>query len=381
MAADGAAAGELDDLDLEASSSPLRLRYPTALDLPEDAGAASAVSNQPRAASVPGRRRAAAVGGGRRPLEEAGSPAKEEGAEAAGVKIDRRVFRKLRKRRPGSEPAPSRRGTKLGSRRPTRRGQEVECQYPSNDAYEPLDSGGDFLGSLTSSEGGQGRLRGSSPFQSGGRRGGGRSRGGGRLQDDVGLYDVDLPGSDYEDIRRLASEHPLRWGGQFADELTDYQLRELESFQDFSHSPGFSAMPRSYGGSDGYAYHDEPWGGDAWLYSTPERAVGAAYGGSGASRGYLFTPPKRAAVKSDPVSRGAQFRATWGQDRFLQNTGTRKFDLRGCGSSSGGVRSSPAGRRHASGSMMIPDYVPPHQKRRDALRLQVRQHLLVPDDF
>merc|ERR1711972_430252 len=36
------------------------------------------------------------------------------------------------------------------------------------------------------------------------------------------------------------------------------------------------------------------------------------------------TPPKSKAPKSDPVRRGAQTRAAWGRDRFLQKTDARK---------------------------------------------------------
>eukprot|EP00927_Polykrikos_kofoidii_P051637 TRINITY_DN45431_c0_g1_i1.p1 TRINITY_DN45431_c0_g1~~TRINITY_DN45431_c0_g1_i1.p1 ORF type:complete len:481 (-),score=62.35 TRINITY_DN45431_c0_g1_i1:81-1430(-) len=103
----------------------------------------------------------------------------------------------------------------------------------------------------------------------------------------------------------------------------------------------------------------------AGLVASPSAAF-ALPGGS-------YAPsPKGRASRSDPVSRGAQMRKAWGQDRFLCNTGARKFDLRGCGSPAG---QAPSRR---GGSLLIPNYVPPHEKRRDSLRQQVRSNLLVP---
>jgi len=95
-----------------------------------------------------------------------------------------------------------------------------------------------------------------------------------------------------------------------------------------------------------------------------------------ASFSATWTPsPARRPSRSDPVSRGAQMRALWSQDRFLTNTGTRKFDLRGCGGDSRSLCSRKAQLGDARGPV-VPVYVPPHEKRRDSLRMQVRQQML-----
>lgn len=73
--------------------------------------------------------------------------------------------------------------------------------------------------------------------------------------------------------------------------------------------------------------------------------------------------------KQDRVNRGAQMRQAWSRDRFLRNANCRKFDLRGCGSA-GSLFQKPLTAPH------IPRYVPPHQKRRDNLRMEVRQQML-----
>lgn len=79
--------------------------------------------------------------------------------------------------------------------------------------------------------------------------------------------------------------------------------------------------------------------------------------------------------KSDPVSRGAQLRALWSRDRFLRSTGTRKFDLRGCGTPLSPVQ------LWTTMQPFIPSYVPPHEKRRDQLRLEVRELMRPLDTF
>lgn len=97
--------------------------------------------------------------------------------------------------------------------------------------------------------------------------------------------------------------------------------------------------------------------------------------GEPASSWYMAPSLKRPS-RNDPMSRGAQMRALWSKDRFLrgQRPGARKFDLRGCGTPPDG-----ASQRGAAHRMMIPSYVPPHERRRDALRLQVRHQMLAPD--
>ncbi|CAE8620348.1 unnamed protein product [Polarella glacialis] len=120
-------------------------------------------------------------------------------------------------------------------------------------------------------------------------------------------------------------------------------------------------------------HYDHPQHGDMGdtSWSTPPR-----HSASGACESPWMTPePRRRAVsRADPVSRGAHLRSLWGRDRFLQSTGTRKFDLRGCG--------SPAKASPQRGSqLLIPRYVPPHEKRRDNVRMQVRMQMREPDFY
>lgn len=133
---------------------------------------------------------------------------------------------------------------------------------------------------------------------------------------------------------------------------------------------------------------DLPWSAVAW--SPPEAMISSArpqrapsrpmpphYGSPQWAAWTTGLSPARAPHgperRSDRVARGAQMRAAWGQDRFLRSTHARKFDLRGCGSPT--AQALP--RRDCG--LLIPDYVPPHEKRRDLLRVQVRQHLHTPD--
>lgn len=103
-----------------------------------------------------------------------------------------------------------------------------------------------------------------------------------------------------------------------------------------------------------------PWSSPPSRYATPPN----------------WTPsPKRRAPRSDPVSRGAQMRDLWSRDRFLRNSGSRKFDLRGCG----GNGSVHAQGRNLPPQLLMTTYVPPHEKRRDSVRMHMRQQMLVPD--
>eukprot|EP00747_Dinoflagellata_sp_TGD_P166460 gnl/TRDRNA2_/TRDRNA2_189273_c0_seq1.p1 gnl/TRDRNA2_/TRDRNA2_189273_c0~~gnl/TRDRNA2_/TRDRNA2_189273_c0_seq1.p1 ORF type:complete len:309 (+),score=30.86 gnl/TRDRNA2_/TRDRNA2_189273_c0_seq1:31-927(+) len=92
-----------------------------------------------------------------------------------------------------------------------------------------------------------------------------------------------------------------------------------------------------------------------WAPTTPGRHHG---GGS----------MSRRASRSDPVKRGAQMRALWSQDLFLRAERPRKYDPR--------FYAGLCGRRGSS--LIIPTYVPPHEKRRDSLRMHIRQQMLVP---
>lgn len=79
--------------------------------------------------------------------------------------------------------------------------------------------------------------------------------------------------------------------------------------------------------------------------------------------------------KSDPVTRGAQLRDLWSRDRFLRSSGTRKFDLRGCG--------PPAevnqDIRRYNRRLSAPHYVALHHKRGDEEQYQVRRQMRVGD--
>jgi len=108
-------------------------------------------------------------------------------------------------------------------------------------------------------------------------------------------------------------------------------------------------------------------GSSSWPSSPPPRRAGLPR-----TPGWLATPPKGRRPRTDPVSRGAEMRALWSKDRFLRVSGQRKFDLRGCG-----AEFAPPPRR--GGSMIIPNYVPPHEKSRYDVRMQVRQQMMMSD--
>jgi len=112
--------------------------------------------------------------------------------------------------------------------------------------------------------------------------------------------------------------------------------------------------------------------------STPPRR-GQDPASSSMGNSWLSTPPKPRAPKTDRVSRGAQVRDLWKSDRFLRATGDRKFDLRGCGSPAAGQ--VPLRRTGSASQLLIPTYVPPHEKRRDDVRQQVREQMRAPDYF
>ena len=83
------------------------------------------------------------------------------------------------------------------------------------------------------------------------------------------------------------------------------------------------------------------------------------------------SPCRDVRKRSDPVARGAQMRALWSKDSFLQSSGRQKFDLRDCGRP---ITEVMPERRWSN--PLIPSYTPPHEKRRDHLRLRVRQQML-----
>lgn len=122
-------------------------------------------------------------------------------------------------------------------------------------------------------------------------------------------------------------------------------------------------------------YPDDMYGNAAFSASSPPRSgyplAGDRSGSSWGSqmRSQSFGAQRRSPIpKQDRVRRGAQMRQAWSRDRFLRNTNGRKFDLRGCGSA-GSLFQRPMTAPH------IPRYVPPHQKRRDGLRMEVRQQM------
>eukprot|EP00439_Symbiodinium_sp_Y106_P025894 s476_g3.t1 len=85
-------------------------------------------------------------------------------------------------------------------------------------------------------------------------------------------------------------------------------------------------------------------------------------------------PRRRRLAKSDPVRRGAELRNLWSRDRFLRSTSHRKFNLRGCGPP------REASPQHRS-RRLFSGYVPPHQKRRDDLRCEVRRQMRETDFY
>jgi len=86
-------------------------------------------------------------------------------------------------------------------------------------------------------------------------------------------------------------------------------------------------------------------------------------------------PPRRRPPKCDPVSRGAQVRAQWARDGRQSASRRTKLNFHhGCS----WTAPAPSPRRRAA-PLLIPTYVPPHEKRRDLVRAQVRQRMLCPD--
>lgn len=105
-------------------------------------------------------------------------------------------------------------------------------------------------------------------------------------------------------------------------------------------------------------------------YLGPGRGSTLAWEGAGA----WLTPRRRRLAKSDPVRRGAELRNLWSRDRFLRSTSHRKFNLRGCGPPR---EASPPHRSRR----LFSGYVPPHQKRRDDLRCEVRRQMRETDFY
>mmetsp|Transcript_50312 Transcript_50312/g.106937 ORF Transcript_50312/g.106937 Transcript_50312/m.106937 type:complete len:307 (-) Transcript_50312:590-1510(-) len=108
--------------------------------------------------------------------------------------------------------------------------------------------------------------------------------------------------------------------------------------------------------------------------STPSRSSV----GMQRSPGWIAAPaPKPSRRRADPVRRGAEMRQLWSKDKFLKCSGQRKFDLRNCGPPVDMDGQFCPRRRH--GPLLIPDFVPPHEKSRHDIRLQVRQQLMMRD--
>jgi len=129
---------------------------------------------------------------------------------------------------------------------------------------------------------------------------------------------------------------------------------------------------------DVYPYLDDArWRPPAYLDDYAEMDMvrpSRAMLGSWESNAWL-TPRRRGGPsKSDPVRRGAELRNLWNRDRFLRSTASRKFDLRACGP----PREASTPRRSRR---LFSGYVPPHQKRRDDLRSQVRLQMRDADYY
>jgi len=106
-----------------------------------------------------------------------------------------------------------------------------------------------------------------------------------------------------------------------------------------------------------------------------EEVVAAAATATSKSTWRWRPPPHRRLPKCDPVSRGAQVRAQWARD--CRQSASRRVKLNFHHGCSWTAPAPPPLRRAAP--LLIPTYIPPHEKRRDLVRAQVRQRMLYPD--
>lgn len=273
------------------------LRYPTALDLPEQ----YVGTDTPDAAGKP-------------QVTAAGTPEQMAGAAAPGVSIDRRVFRPLR--RTGDR---GRRTVKSQARPPS---APPSSQRPRNSEEESLSDG-------------EGQGYGLPTWQ---------------------------PGVDDNDFDPFDLDVMLG-------------LRGDEVFQNADRRSGSGYSQRRPGSAPASGRYSTGAGrpGAQPIESWPPSSPAPRYGVGPA---WTPSPKRRGPPRSDPMSRGAEMRQMWSRDRFLQKSGRRKFDLRGCGESGSMWKASS---QQNSSQFLVPSYVPPHEKRRDALRTRIHQQMLVPD--
>mmetsp|Transcript_46777 Transcript_46777/g.84472 ORF Transcript_46777/g.84472 Transcript_46777/m.84472 type:complete len:311 (-) Transcript_46777:67-999(-) len=300
------------------------LRYPAALDLPSEAMAS---------------------GSGRDMTSTADSAMEEPGT----VSIDRRLFRRLK--RPGSS-GPKKVGPRAGSDAlytfgPPSRNKWSDEDWLATTSYGSYD-GDEADGASAVRLGGRHRLAGNNLQE---------------FEDYLDDYEDDY---DCELDAPLDADIEMQWvqprGSQGSRSMSSPDLRMQKPPRcmqpGFLHENPRYARPERYATEYGYQFEQPPWQDRtpyhdaAWL--TPERR-------------------KPRAVKSDPVSRGAQLRGMWQRDRFLRSSPSRKFDLRRCG---GNQAFELSARRPQP---FIPSYVPPHEKRRDEVRLQVRLQMREAD--
>lgn len=111
--------------------------------------------------------------------------------------------------------------------------------------------------------------------------------------------------------------------------------------------------------------------------STPGTRGGGGFRGARAAGGY-YPAGAESRMKSDPVAKGNAMRQAWSRDAFLKNSSSRKFDLRQKTNPWGGqggmtmMDTLPRRSPCASPQNLRPTYVPPHEKRRDAVRMNTR---------
>jgi len=430
---------------MAASAGSLQLRYPTALDLPTKPGskAKHGRATRNRAQSAGGGSGATGGGhgknGGGHRGDRSTSVQRKAAEEADSVSIDRKVFRKLRRRRPTPARVEASSGAQ-GARRPASAGPALASDFGGSSASASTTApGSGSLGTLGSRvhlrRGDVDHGHEARPWEAYGalqtslqsRREEtswadsaqelkeleawvARQEGGlgaawpapvaawddgnagavhrGEFVHPEGHLDAQFgnSGGGYPLHGSLATGHhhagsasSVGWpaaghdgyGGNLRAEggagFWEHGISEEVSLRESNSCPAFqshrlqSNTPLDRGGQ--FVPHPE-----AWLASpsrTPPWSRGQAMSSS--------TPPKRRAPRSDPVSRGAEMRATWGQDRFLQNSPARKFDLRSCGTPEG------KGQMRRGSSLLIANYSPPHDKRQDAYRGQIYQNLLVKD--
>eukprot|EP00928_Gymnodinium_smaydae_P011603 TRINITY_DN14263_c0_g1_i2.p1 TRINITY_DN14263_c0_g1~~TRINITY_DN14263_c0_g1_i2.p1 ORF type:complete len:371 (+),score=54.69 TRINITY_DN14263_c0_g1_i2:80-1114(+) len=331
----------------------LRLRYPAAWDLPAEQSSAAG-----------GKLQASAEVG-------AANASGRAGSVDGGVSIDRRVFRKLRRRKVSNSAGANNRGApRKNNDVPAGRAQSAPR---SKDGFAAGSSGGlerydDEVAPQSQAASASMAARRHSDLETNlddGWRPWPNASSGAQVDSHAGHWP-----DDARDVEGLHDgyhgpgewEVPYDMEPQFEDDFGRQQDMDRYDHQRPQSAPAVRRGVRDFP-----------------VFSPPPRrqASDFVYGtlAAGAFSPWASPPKLQGPRRSDRVARGAQMRAEWGQDRFLQRSACRKFDLRGCGRSAGHV---PARR---GGTLLIPEYVPPHEKRRDGVRQQVRRNLQASDFY